>query len=297
MEGQSKSPRSFSERVAVRANAHLNSAMSNSPLGRTVRRSARLSASVDPRLYDEPSSSASEEPKQDDESTVAASSRMSTPSPNVPIPPDNTPHYEDLLWEVGHLRQQCQKAKEDYDDLQRNVRQTGSFYSLTNGVSSEMLTELEKRNLRIERLTKQVQQQAYLKPYVALETMSENAPNVTEVLSTFTDLKNEFAYLLVIPGMRMLDKSVVYSMKPESDLGSLLLNIYGKPYEREDEELVKNLLTVPVSSLVQALVGAAVSQWVFDQDVQCLETAKTPLLRKYRDCIATICMHSSFPYI
>ncbi|KAF1949106.1 hypothetical protein CC80DRAFT_281528 [Byssothecium circinans] len=226
---------------------------------------------------------------RDEGSTIAGSSRMSTPYPVNSTPSNGAHDYDELMWNVAHYQQRCEKAEEDYKNLERDTRQNKSFLLATKGIPDAIRKELEKKNLDIANLKRRQRNQEHLKPYLTLQRMSTEFPCEEEFRTAFADMRSNFDSLLVIQGFRLLPANLVCDLPEASDLRDLLVKVFGEELESADQKLLQRFLRAPANAMVQALTGAAVCQWVFQSELRCMELTNTSLLQKYRECIEEIC--------
>lgn len=179
------------------------------------------------------------------------------------------------------------KTAEECKRLKKDMRQVESFYTQTKGVPERVLAELNSKNHRIDALSKQRNDQAYLKPYLALDGDDTFVPTAGTIHAAFGDMKSQILSLCVPYGWQTPPMSSVYGQS--SELDSLLVTAFNRTPSTLNEDDSQDLANVPIRELLQSLIGAAIYRWIFSVEFYCVATTNTPLLQRYRDHIAVIC--------
>ncbi|KAJ4299562.1 hypothetical protein N0V90_004808 [Kalmusia sp. IMI 367209] len=197
--------------------------------------------------------------------------------------------HEDLMHELSYFRQKWEQAEIDIEQLKRESREKEALTAKTYSVSFSFEAEIKRKNARIADLESQVSRQAFLQPYLDLESGELNAETLGEIRSKASILAKRIAAIDLTSGLEYPNEE---GMTIEWSSGLVELanpalgrNVHG-PVHRISDLIDPN---IPPQRFIQALIGAAVCEKVFRQEIKCIQMMSTSLLDEYRNHIAAAC--------
>jgi hypothetical protein len=204
--------------------------------------------------------------------------------------------YDQSLSELAHFRAKYRDLEADYQALERNNRQLSSVLAATKGISVEVQHEIKCKGNRIADLEKQVRNQRLIHSFVSLDTSPNQVRNARRLSVAFSELKSQIFSLSVLTGLERLRKNPFHSQ--QLDLQKLECKAFCAERSSSPHQCTPpDYANYSPNMIVQALMSAAIHDWVFRVDFQesfhCLASMDTPLLAEYRNGIVTICTSSS----
>lgn len=192
------------------------------------------------------------------------------------------------MHELSYFRQKWEQAKVDIEQLKRESREKEALTAKTHSASFSFEAEIKRKNARIADLESQVSRQAFLQPYLDLESGELNAEILGEIRSKASVLAKRIAAIDLTSGLKYPNEEI--TIEWSSDLVELVdsalgHNVHG-PVHRINDLIDPN---IPPQRFIQALIGAAVCEKVFRQKFKCIEMMNTSLLDEYRNHIAAAC--------
>lgn len=187
--------------------------------------------------------------------------------------------------ELDYYKKRCEEAEEN---LKRETDQRRLFESTSQAPGHDK-KKLFQQEIQIRNLQTRLEIRTDLQHHLSIGTIQSTASGSRQVLTKFEALKEELLSLLVRDGAYKLSAR---RLKGRShDLDDLLINVFGNDSLCRTQELPEAVTTLTTVELVRSLVGAAMKSWVFESEYQTYTFAPTPLLRGYRNFIATMCMY------
>lgn len=197
--------------------------------------------------------------------------------------------HEDLMHERSYFRQKWEQAEVDIEQLKRENREKEALTAKTHSVSFSFEAEIKRKNARIADLESQVSRQAFLQPYLDLESGELNAETLGKIRSKVMELAKRIAALDQTSGLEYPNEEEIpieWSSGLVELVDSALSHNIQDPVHRINYLIGSN---IPPQRFIQALVGAAVCEKVFRQKFKCTEMMNTSLLDEYRNNIAAVC--------
>lgn len=223
---------------------------------------------------------------------------LNPPQPITGIMLDIQEH-EDLMHELSYLRQKWQQAEVDIEQLKRESREKEALTAKSHSASFSFEAEIKRKNARIADLENQVSRQAFLQPYLDLESGELNAETLEDIRLKASVLAKRIAAIDLTSGLEYPNEEGI-TIEWSSDLVELVNlalshNVYD-PVHPINDLIDPN---IPPQRFIQALIGAAVWEKVFRQKFRCIEMMSTLLLDEYRNHVAAACMliSANLPYM
>lgn len=139
-----------------------------------------------------------------------------------------------------------------------------------------MADKIEAQNEKINNLQRQLNNQAFLQPFLTLGKGEELPLNQGQIRTYHAKMRRDFGSLSFMnyfqhPGA----KSACIDSQELSELKS---------------KVGGDMDQYPIGLVIQSLTGAAICDWVFNEKMQCTAMMNTPLLEGYKHHLSTICM-------
>ncbi|KAH6698422.1 hypothetical protein BKA61DRAFT_583255 [Leptodontidium sp. MPI-SDFR-AT-0119] len=138
-----------------------------------------------------------------------------------------------------------------------------------------MADKIEAQNEKINNLQRQLNNQAFLQPFLTLGKGEELPLNQGQIRTYHAKMRRDFGSLSFMnyfqhPGA----KSACIDSQELSELKS---------------KVGGDMDQYPIGLVIQSLTGAAICDWVFNEKMQCTAMMNTPLLEGYKHHLSTIC--------
>jgi hypothetical protein len=185
-----------------------------------------------------------------------------------------------LRKKLGDTEARCRRLEEQY--LERE-----GFLRKTSGLDSEMQKALESKCNKIADLNAQMRRQEFLEPFLNIKSGIVCATECPKIAHKHEELKWACGFISTMHGLHHLPPQT--KVEPISDLMPLLDSIFGNFTESYLTETKQWEGNISANELVRSLTGAAISKWVFQQELRLPDIASTPLLEAYRSYISSVC--------
>jgi hypothetical protein len=196
---------------------------------------------------------------------------------------------EDALSEVVsenlYLRLELAKSEAEREELSRRNEAMEKVLAEGKQVDEqEMNTRLNQRNRELQG---RLQRLDYLRPFLSLEEDQRVPLDRSSLNAEFLRLRQSFGSLLNTTAVQYSD--VTDEQHGSRNLDSLLLRIWGK----RDGRILESVGNIRQRNprITQALMGAAVCEWVFHTETLIATPMDTLQFQKYRDIIETACKY------
>lgn len=196
---------------------------------------------------------------------------------------------QDILHDNMYLREKLSELTQIQNSLDHQVRSLHNQLRIQNGeLRSQSGDSLEAlSNMVVDLLRKLNDRREFVEPCLKSETENHHLPSsMWEQIER--SMHNMSRILESLPTME--DFRYPKRDRPRQELTKDLDELLGKVFVdmRESALLSHFRSQVSVGDLVQAVVGAAVCEWVFESELRCTTMMKTPLSEALRYLMTTI---------
>jgi hypothetical protein len=191
-----------------------------------------------------------------------------------------------LLAELTYYKSQCKEFKQKFATLKVEKRQSESLENTPQDVSM--------RNM-IKQVTVLKSQLADLEDMARYRTIGAShgkGSNAHRFWSYSQELRNQLLGILIINGPENPSIRSLYGKS--TDLDVLLASVFDagdQDHSMRPADFVRDFPVLTLYELVQTLTGAAVHCWIFGSEFLPQNMSCTPMLQKYRECIAALCTY------
>lgn len=206
-----------------------------------------------------------------------------------PISPIPVETYLDLISELTHYKDRCLRAEEECINLKRERRERESLYALAKSRPNDVPKILIQNSRQIDSWRKKAQLRKDLEPYLDIGDANCGTSAIQHILPHFCTIKARISTISVLKVTSSPRLGTLYNNSVDLDL--LLTTIFDASFVSRVEPFSDCCSAFTFSDLIQGLTGAAINQWVFQCEYRSYATTITPLLQKYRQHLATLCMN------
>lgn len=198
---------------------------------------------------------------------------------------------QDVLNDNMTLREKLAKLTKANDSLDQQVRVLHSKLRVQNGeLGSQPVDPLDVLCDRIVDLESRLNhRKEFLDPFLKRETENDHTSSMWKRMKQIeSSIYNMSRIIESLPSRKEFQYPQKDHLEQESskDLGELLGRVFA---DVQESALLPHLRSkVSVGDLVQAIVGAAVCEWVFESELRCTAMMKTALLEAFRYLMGTI---------
>ena len=197
---------------------------------------------------------------------------------------------QDILNDNMYLREKLAELTKKQRSLDQQVRVLQSKLGVRNDeLGSQPVDPLKTLCDRIVDLERRLNdRQEFLDPYLKSETENHHPPSMKQMKQIESGLYNMGRRLESLSTRKEFryPQTDHLQQEPTKDLGELLGRIF---VDVQQSALLPHIRSqVSVGDLVQAIVGSAACEWVFESELRCTAMMKTPLLEAFRYHLSTI---------
>lgn len=193
---------------------------------------------------------------------------------------------EHLNSELAYSKRRFELVEQECEDLKNDKRHRENFYTSTKGIPKKMLKELDHYTRKSTSLNKKLNCRV---DYLTLDNVESQGPKTGQILSAFQAMRDKVASMIVLGGATKLTIGGIQGQS--EDLDMLLRALFGVGCRGNVQRTLVDSTEYTVLELVQALTGASLHHWVFENEYRLTGMTNTPLLQKYRDHISTLCTY------
>lgn len=189
---------------------------------------------------------------------------------------------QDLLSDNIYFRKKLAESTTERESLLQQVRALQSHQSDgTLKILSDRIVDLESR---------MHDRREYLDPFLKLKTEYHLPPPILEQIeSDFNKMRRGFEVLSIRKEFRYPHRDPL-QQGSHKGLGHLLSRVLG---DAQESALLSQLRSqVSLGELVQAIVGAAVCEWVFESDLRCTAMMQNPFVEAIRYLSSIVCKYA-----
>jgi hypothetical protein len=190
--------------------------------------------------------------------------------------------FQDLLSDNIYFRKKLAESTTQRESLLQQVRALQSDQPEdTLKILCDRIGDLERR---------MHDRREYLDPFLKLKTEYHLPPPILEQIeSDFHKMRRGFEALSIRKEFRYPHRDPL-QQESHKGLGHLLSRVLG---DAQQSPLLSQLRSqVSLGELVQAIVGAAVCEWVFESELRCTAMMQTPVLEAIRYLSSTVCKYA-----
>jgi hypothetical protein len=194
-----------------------------------------------------------------------------------------------MLNDNMYFRKKLAESTKHQKSLEQEVRVLQSQLRARNGeLGSQPPNPLKSLCKRLVNLERQLNdRKEFLDPFLKSETKNHDSSSMLKQIEFSTYNMSRILESLSTREEFRYPKTDHLKQEWNKDLGELLGRIF---VDVQESALLPYLRSqVPVGDLVQAIVGAAVCEWVFKSELRCAAMMNTPLLEAFRSLMNTIC--------
>lgn len=199
-------------------------------------------------------------------------------------------NYEATVSQIGQYKQRCQKLERERGNLTDELRRITSIFAQANGIDEGIVRQMRSQTRKIIDLKNQLEDRRHLETYLAIGSVHDDTPTTEKLHTDYRDMKDSIASILVLNGAVQVLVEPLYGQSDDLDI--LLYAIFQSCTEANAGNRPITAPKFTLREILQALIGAAVKVWIFENTFQSTSMMTTPLLQKYRQHIQTLCKES-----